>query len=110
MPASIGIPENQVWGIDQLSERPQFVRRTSPVYPTRAQLRGLEGKVELQIVFNKEGRVEELEILSSDHGGIFDRSALAAVKSWQIKPMTRDGKPVSVRFTQTVDFYLKAGR
>jgi len=103
-------PSNGIWGIHQVDARPQAVRRTAPLYPARARLRGLEGSVELLFVVDVTGRVQGVEVDESKPEGVFDRAAVAAVKAWRFKPGTREGKPVAVRVRQVLDFHLEAGR
>ncbi len=76
-----------------------------PAYPPRAARDRLEGTVRLRIHLDREGRVGQVEVVSSSGYPILDASAVRAVGSWRFDPATTDGRPVGsilrlpVRFT-----------
>ena len=68
----------------------------------------IEGKVGLDIVVLADGRVGDVtvsESLDSVHG--LDKNAVTAMKQWEFKPGTKDGKPVAVRVSVSITFALK---
>ncbi len=69
--------------------------KVSPVYPNRAQTRGLEGYVLLEFTVDETGAVRDPRVLESS-SAIFDRSALNAVLRFKYKPRVVNGAPVRV--------------
>lgn len=76
------------------------------VYPPLAMKAGIEGRVIVQFVINKEGKVENPFVVRGIGGGC-DEEALRAVKQAQFKPGMQRGKPVQVRYTLPITFKLK---
>ncbi|HEX6851111.1 MAG TPA: TonB family protein [Candidatus Polarisedimenticolaceae bacterium] len=88
-----------------LSE-PIVVRKVAPVYPPEAKSAALEGVVTLQATLLRSGRVVEANVKESSDP-IFDDAARRAVLRWRYKPVTQDGKPVSIYFTVVVRFKVR---
>lgn len=82
----------------------QLVSQTPPFYPQMAKMAKVQGPVVLQVVVSKEGRVENLRVLSGHP--MLVQSALDAVKTWRYKPYLLNGEPVEIETTVTVDFKL----
>ena len=75
-------------------------------YPEMAQLAGIEGRVFVQFVINKEGRVEDAVVIKGQGGGL-DEEALRVVRTAQFKPGKQRGKPVKVRMSMPITFRLE---
>lgn len=67
-----------------------------PIYPRRAQERGIEGCVMLEFTVTKVGSVRNPVVLWSLPNGIFDRAASRAALKFKYKPQIRDGKAIEV--------------
>ena len=67
--------------------------RVLPRYPSRALNRGIEGWVLLEFAINELGQAVELVVVEADPKGVFDRSAMTAIKKWKYRPMMEDVKP-----------------
>jgi protein TonB len=65
-----------------------------PMYPQRAQSRGIEGWVLIEFDISPAGQVLNPRVIDADPAGIFDRAALRAIERWKYKPQIVDGKPV----------------
>lgn len=81
------------------------------VYPDSARIKGTEGRVVLQFVVTKNGRVNDPKILKDIGDGCGDE-ALRVVKLMQEenviwKPGIKDGQRVSVQYTLPVKFKIK---
>mgnify|MGYP003647752806 FL=1 len=63
-------------------------------YPGAAQRQGIEGVVLLQYVVNEEGRVEDVQIIASMPGGVFDAVCIQEVEGWVYEPLLVDGVPI----------------
>jgi len=87
---------------------PTVVREVKPDYTAEAKQRGIQGTVELSVVVNDDGTVGEVKVTRSldDKYGL-DEQAVIAMKKWQFKPGTKDGKPVAVEVTVEMSFRLK---
>lgn len=75
-----------------------------PGYPEIARRAGVQGIVRLQIVLNKDGRVEVQKILEGEPS--LADAAIAAVKQWRGNPVWLDGRRVDVISTVTFNFQL----
>jgi protein TonB len=65
--------------------------RVLPVYPARAQERGIEGYVIVEFTIAADGTVKDAFVLESEPSKIFDRAALRAIRKWKYKPKVEDG-------------------
>ena len=87
---------------------PQVTKEVRPNYTSEAMANRIEGKVVLAAVVLPDGKVGEVTIkesLDSIYG--LDKNAVAAMKQWEFKPGTKDGKPVAVRVNIELHFTLK---
>ena len=81
--------------------------RFDPVYPERARVARANGRVVLQAMIDKEGRVDNAQVLGCSQTGLgFEDSALEAVMQWRYDPATRNGETIEVFFTVVVDYHL----
>jgi len=74
--------------------------RVAPVYPARAQSRGLEGYVDMSFTVTATGSVID-PIVSFSTSRLFERAATRAVLKFKYKPRVVDGVPVSVPGVKT---------
>ncbi|HEC15458.1 MAG TPA: energy transducer TonB [Sedimenticola sp.] len=86
------------------------VSRTPPRYPYRAAQRGIEGWVKLSFRITETGAVQDAVVLESQPSGVFDQAAVQAIYKWKFKPRIQDGRPVSVKAVQVLDFRLNQRR
>lgn len=68
--------------------------RVNPQYPIRAEERGIEGWVELEFTINETGAVILAKVTNAKPKGVFDRSALRAIRRWKYNPKVEDGVAV----------------
>ena len=71
--------------------------KVPPLYPRRAQERGIEGCVMLKFIVTKVGSVRDPVIEWSTPTGIFDRAAMRAAMKFKYKPQIRDGEAIEVK-------------
>ncbi len=69
----------------------------SPRYPTAAQQHKVGGWVDVQFTVATDGSVADPSIVGAEPVGVFERSALDAVRRWRYQPVTRDGRALSER-------------
>jgi len=92
-------PSTVVIGATQPVVRTQI----DPEYPDILRRAGIEGRVVARVLIGKDGRVEEVLILRSDHEG-FNQTTLEAVRRWTFTPAIQAGQPVRVWMTIPVRF------
>lgn len=85
---------------------PVLLKKVAPGYPSTAQINSKQGKVFLKATIDEDGRVTDLEVLSST-APVFEAAAAPAVCCWRYRPAMRNGSPVKVYFTVVVDFRLE---
>jgi protein TonB len=83
---------------------PALVSRVEPKYPPLAVSAQVQGVVILEAVVDRQGRVEQVEILRSIP--LLDAAAVAAVQQWRYSPLLLNGKPERFVLTVTVSFSL----
>ncbi len=64
-----------------------------PVYPEVARAKGIEGRVELELVVSPEGRLTRVTVMDSTDAVLAD-AAIKAVHQWSAKPYLVNGAPV----------------
>ncbi|MGO8795928.1 MAG: TonB family protein [Candidatus Sulfotelmatobacter sp.] len=69
-------------------------------YPARAN--GQRGSVVLQVLIGRDGTVQDAKFLQGSL--VFARAAIDAVKQWQFKPYSLNGRAVSVQSSVTLNF------
>ncbi|MGM0404242.1 MAG: energy transducer TonB, partial [Thermodesulfobacteriota bacterium] len=82
------------------------VSRMPPVYPMNAKRRNIEGWVRVRFIVDKEGTVEDIEILEEKPPGVFDRAVIDCVSGWRFNPGTVGGVPVRTVAETTIRFEL----
>jgi TonB family protein len=82
---------------------PQFYRRLKPAYTETAALAGIVATIELNVVFQADGRIGTVEVLRWGGFGL-DESALATVKQLRFEPAKLHGRSVSVRAVVQYNF------
>jgi len=70
-------------------------RYVPPQYPLSAREKGMEGWVDVTFLVNADGTVSEAAIVGAQPVGIFEQSALEAVRRWRYQPVMHDGAPVT---------------
>lgn len=85
---------------------PQLVTSGDPVYPRRARDDGLEPRVELRILVDERGRVEQVEVQGAPAGYGFEAALRTAVTQWRFQPATKGGVPVRTWVSQGYQFRL----
>jgi periplasmic protein TonB len=84
---------------------PEPVERRAPIYPQRLRDAGIEGVVVVRAIVNRDGALETMEVVRSDHHEL-TRSVLEALRGWRFRPATVNGEPVAVYYTLTQSFTL----
>jgi len=77
-----------------------------PKYPRRAKLQRKEGLVQLQFQIDVNGYVHNPSIVKSEPVGLFDDSALRAIKKWRFKPIKDSDPGALIDATITFNYRL----
>lgn len=75
----------------------QVLERIRPEYPRGARRRGTEGHVVLEFTVTTGGRTADIVVIDASPPGVFDGSAIAAVREFRFAPRIRSGEPVEAR-------------
>jgi protein TonB len=86
---------------------PMYRKNPRPSYPRLARRRGYEGTAVLEVLVNREGKVDEVRLSSSSGHSILDRAAKSSVKKWIFIPAMRDNKQVEMWVKIPIRFQLK---
>jgi periplasmic protein TonB len=84
-----------------------LIHRVEPAYPPLAIQTRTQGRVVLQAVISREGRIENLQVISGHP--LLVKAAIDAVRQWRYRPYVLNGEPVEVETQLTVNFVLSGG-
>lgn len=110
------VEEEKVYNIATVEQQPEFPGGQAAMYkwlsdhinyPPAAAEEGVQGKVIVEFVVSKSGRVENVRVLRGRHQAL-DKEALRVVKAmpnWN--PGRNNGQPVKVTYTLPVSFKLQ---
>lgn len=76
--------------------------KVQPVYPRRAQARGIEGYVVVEFTVTASGSVRDPRVVEAEPRGIFDRAAKEAARKFRYKPRRVNGEPTAVTGVRNV--------
>jgi protein TonB len=68
--------------------------RIQPIYPMRAEERGIEGWVELEFTITAVGSVKDPKVVAYHPSTVFNQAAMRAIRRWKYNPKVEDGQPV----------------
>ncbi|MET0361521.1 MAG: TonB family protein [Sphingobium sp.] len=77
-----------------------------PDYPAAMVRREVEGSVTVRVEIGPDGRVIDIERLSTTDEAFWQATMRHALRKWRFRPATRDGVPISSSKTLTVHFRL----
>lgn len=102
--ASLALAEDPMVRVGGNVQQANLISTVTPVYPPEAKRDGIQGKVQLQVVIDKEGHVTEVSVLQGPD--VLVDAAVEAVKQWVYRPTLLNGEPVRVLTTIDVNFTL----
>jgi protein TonB len=82
--------------------------RVAPIYPRRAQTRGIEGYCTVEFTVTTAGSVRDPQAIDCQPSGYFERASVDAALKFKYRPRVVDGEPVEVagvrnRFTYELE-------
>ena len=89
---------------ENIEQTPLF--RLAPRYPVDRARKRAEGLVRLSFVIDEQGFVKDPEVIMSQGGSTFEKSALNALKQWRYAPKFENGKPVAAEAKVQLDFKM----
>ena len=84
---------------------PVIVKRVEPIYPELARKAGMQGKVFIKILIDKEGKVKRAVVMQGPE--IFHEAATSAVMQWVFKPAIQHDRPIAIWMVIPVSFQLQ---
>jgi protein TonB len=88
--------------------QPKLLRALQPSYPDRALKQGITGWVDVDFIVDVEGRAQEIRPAAAEPAGVFDASAVNAVRRARFEPArTADGTAVAMASRLRVRFALE---
>ena len=79
-----------------------------PEYPQNARERGIGGWVDVQFTVQADGALNEVTVVAAQPAGVFEQSALDAVRHWRYQPQVKDGAPMAQRARVRVRFAVQS--
>ncbi len=83
-------------------------RYVPPEYPPGAREHGISGWVDVQFTVQADGALNEVTVTAAQPAGVFEQSALEAVRHWRYQPLVKDGVPVAQRARVRVRFAVQS--
>lgn len=82
--------------------------KVAPMYPSRPLSRGIEGFVDLSFDITPAGSTTNIRVIAADPQGVFEKSAITALKKWKYKVPVEDGiatgqQDMMTRISFTID-------
>ena len=74
--------------------------KVAPIYPRRAQTRGISGYCIVEYTVTKTGSIRDPKPVDCQPSGIFERASVKAATKFKYKPRVVDGEPIEVAGVQ----------
>ncbi|MEE4192435.1 MAG: energy transducer TonB [Halieaceae bacterium] len=74
--------------------------KVAPIYPRRAQTRGITGYCIVEYTVTKSGSIRDPQPVDCSPAGIFERASVKAAMKFKYKPRVVDGEPIEVAGVQ----------
>ena len=74
--------------------------KVAPIYPRRAQTRGISGYCIVEYTVTKTGSIRDPQPVDCQPSGIFERASVKAADKFKYKPRVVDGEPIEVAGVQ----------
>lgn len=81
----------EIWKVER---QPEVVKQVKPDYPEIARKAGIEGRVTVNALVGKTGKVEKIGEVSGPE--VFHEAAKAAALQWEFTPAIQNDRPVKV--------------
>jgi TonB family protein len=88
------IPPSRYYRAAELDARPQIKTRVMPAFPAVADLQGISGTVVINIFISEIGKVDDITVSRAEPAGIFEESAITALRVAEFTPAIKNRKAV----------------
>lgn len=99
-----GFPQESSKAIKVNVTKLKQTKKVTPAYPVEAKKEKIQGRVELDVLLNTEGKVSKVSVRTGPSQLV--ESAVEAVKQWEYEPVHLNGKPVDVQTVIFVNYTL----
>ena len=82
-------------GCATVTRPPVLLAAAGPIYPQYARVQQIEGFVTLAYDLTVSGNVVNVRVIDSVPAGVFDSSAVEAVRDWRFLPMQHKGQSIA---------------
>ena len=89
----------------QVDKAPALVSQLKPVYPEKAKMQDIQGKVFLKLLIDEKGNVAKAKV-EKGVNALLDKSALTAAKKAKFSPAMQKGKAVKVWVVLPISYKL----
>lgn len=104
LPALPVLPEPRYYLASELQQQPAPLQPVEPENPAEAGSR--EGLVQLRLLINERGSVDEITVVRAEPSGVYEKSALAAFANARFSPGVRFGAAVKSQLLVEVQYRL----
>lgn len=94
------------FGLNQVDTPPSVTRRVIPEYPRAARSKEITGRVVVKFLVRTDGSVGKASVVKASPPGIFEQSALQAIRKWKFKPGRYRGDAVATWVILPIRFRL----
>ena len=94
------------FNLKQVDQPPIPIKKVDPEFPPAARRLGVSGSVMIKFLVKADGNVIKASILEANPEGLFDQSALDAIRKWLFTPGIYQGKAVATWVILPVQFRL----
>lgn len=74
--------------------------KVAPIYPRRAQTRGITGYCIVEYTVTRSGSIRDVRPVDCQPSGVFERASIKAAEKFKYKPRVVDGEPIEVAGVQ----------
>jgi protein TonB len=96
----VGIEIGGTGGLSKSDGEYLPIVKVAPIYPRRAQSRGITGYCIVEYTVTKSGSIRDPQPVDCQPGGIFERASVKAALKFKYKPRVVDGEPIEVAGVQ----------
>jgi periplasmic protein TonB len=79
--------------------------KVAPVYPRRAQTRGISGYCIVEYTVTRTGSIRDPRAVDCQPSGVFESASIAAAEKFKYRPRIVDGEPIEVAGVQNMFTY-----
>jgi len=90
--------------VSLLAQQLKRTKSAPPDYPTVALNKKMGGVVTVEFTVDTNGDPRDVHVVEATPPGVFEKSALSAVKKWHYEPLSVNGQPVEIPVRTSIRF------